>query len=309
MSLGAVWPEAEPKKCSFCQERVKYVGHVVSAQGIEADPEKCEKVRDWPRPTNPEEVRQYLGFCGYYRRFVANFSKVAKPLTDLMPTPVKGKKRKGKRTAEKKQPVKWVWGQKEEDAFQKLKDCLTSPPILGYADYSLPFELHTDASGSGCGAVLYQEQDGQKRVISYASRGLNKSERNYPAHKLEFLALKWAVTEKFHAYLYGHKFTVFTDNNPLTYVLTTAKLDATGHRWLAALASYDFDIRYRPGVNNADADALSRLPAVQQSQATNDSQHIPTESVRAVCKSSQPAAYVLGLALSLTVVDNSFGEP
>ena len=103
------------------------------------------------------------------------------------------------------------------------------------------------ASGDGLGAVLCQKQEDKVRVIAYASRALTKAERNYPAVKLEYLALKWEVTEKYHDYLWGHNFTVFTDNNPLTYVLTTAKLDATGHRWLAALAAYDFDIQYCPG--------------------------------------------------------------
>ena len=101
---------------------------------------------------------------------------------------------------------------------------------------------------------------GHKRVIAYASRGISKTEINYPARKLEFLALKWAITETFSDYLYGHKFVVYTDNIPLTYVLTTAKLDATGHRWLAAISSYDFSILYRPGKSNADADTLSRIP-------------------------------------------------
>jgi hypothetical protein len=96
--------------------------------------------------------------------------------------------------------------------------------------------------------------------VAYASRGLSKSEANYPAHKLEFLALKWAVTEKFADYVYGAHFTILTDNNPLTYILTTAKLDATGQRWLAALVNYDFDIKYKPGKNNQDADGLSRRP-------------------------------------------------
>lgn len=135
-----------------------------------------------------------------------------------------------------------------------------SPPILAYADFDQPFILHTDASSNGLGAVLYQRQNGEKRVIAYASRGLRNSERHYPAHKLEFLALKWAVTDKFHDYLYGNKFDVVTDNNPLTYVLTTAKLDATGHRWLAALSNFQFSIYYRKGTNNADADGLSRRP-------------------------------------------------
>lgn len=107
---------------------------------------------------------------------------------------------------------------------------------------------------------MYQKQEGKHHVIAYASRGLSKSERNYPAHKLEFLALKWAITEKFQYYLYGKKFTVITDNNPLTYILSTAKRDATGHRWVAA---FDFDILYRPGQNNSDAEALSRLPALE----------------------------------------------
>ena len=109
----------------------------------------------------------------------------------------------------------------------------------------------------GLGAVLYQLQGDKKRIIAYASRGLSKSEKNYSAHRLEFLALKWAVCEKFNDYLYGNKFTVFTDSNPLTYVLTTAKLDATGHRWLAALSAYNFDIRYRPGQSNADVVGMS----------------------------------------------------
>ena len=134
-----------------------------------------------------------------------------------------------------------------------------SPPIPAYADYSLPFKLHTDASGTGLVAVLYQEQDGKERVISFASRSLKPSEKNYPAHKLEFLSLKWAVSEKYHDYLYGATFEVITDNNPLTYVFTTAKLDATGQRWLAALSNYNCTIKYRSGKNNADEDGLSRL--------------------------------------------------
>ena len=109
-----------------------------------------------------------------------------------------------------------------------LKDRLTSAPVLGYLNFSTPFELYTDASFKGLWAVLYQEQDGIKRVIASASRDLSKSERNYPAHKFEFLALKWAITEKFSDYLTGQTFAVYTDNNRLTYVLTSAKLDATG---------------------------------------------------------------------------------
>ena len=135
-----------------------------------------------------------------------------------------------------------------------------STPILAYPDYQLPFILRTDSSSEGLGAVLYQNQEGKLRVIAYASRSVSKTESNYPAQKLEFLALKWAVCEKFREYLYGSRpFEIFTDNNPMTYVLTSAKLDACGQRWVAKLANYNFTIRYRSGQSNVEADALSRI--------------------------------------------------
>ena len=133
-------------------------------------------------------------------------------------------------------------------------------PILAYADFTKPFKLHTDACGTGLGAVLYQtREDGTEAVIAYASRSLNKAESHYPAHKLEFLTLKWAVVEKFHEYLYGSTFDVHTDNNLLTYILTTAKLDAASHHWVASLANYNFRLHYRSGKTNINADALSRV--------------------------------------------------
>lgn len=130
----------------------------------------------------------------------------------------------------------------------------SSAPVLAFADATKPYILHVDASLDGLGAVLSQEYSEGLRPVAFASRKLCQSEKNYPIHQLEFLALKWAVVDKFHDYLYGAKFTVRTDNNPLTYVLTTAKLNATGHRWLANLMTYDFDIKYKPGKENVDAD-------------------------------------------------------
>lgn len=133
---------------------------------------------------------------------------------------------------------------------------LSSSP--GFADPQLPYILHTDASTVGLGAALYQLQDDQLRAIAFASSGLSKSEMKYPAHKLEFLALKWAVTDKFSDYLYGSDFTVVTDSNPLTYILTSVKLNATSYRWLSSLSTYSFKLQYRAGKQNLDADALSR---------------------------------------------------
>ena len=135
------------------------------------------------------------------------------------------------------------WKEDCETAFQKLKGLCSEMPILAYANYKKPFHLHMDASKKGLWAILYQEQDdGMSIVIAYAGRTLSKLEKNYDAHKLEFLALKWAVTERFHEYLYGGNFEVFTNYNPLTYIMSTAKLDATSQRWVVSLADYNFKL-------------------------------------------------------------------
>ena len=133
------------------------------------------------------------------------------------------------------------WTTECQQAFEHLRHLCSQTPILASVNYKKPFKLHTDASENGLGAVLYQKEDGGADfVIAYASWTLSKSERNYDAHKLEFLALKWSVTERFHEYLSGGHFEVYTDNNPLTYILTTTKLDATGQRWVASLTNYNF---------------------------------------------------------------------
>jgi len=234
------------------QTRIQYLGHVVSDQGIECNPDMTKDLLTWPVPTSVKEIQRFIGFAGFYRRFVKNFAAIAKPLHELTGT-IKDKKGH-------KHPIKWEWTSRQQHAFDTLIKCLTSPPVLGYPDYSEPFELRTDASLNGLGAVLCQSPGGVFKVIAYASRGLKRCELNYSSNKLEFLALKWAVTKKFKDYLYGHKCVVVTDNNPLTYVLTTAKLDAVGHRWLAELSSFNLELVYKSGRTNIDADTLSRLP-------------------------------------------------
>ena len=163
-----------------------------------------------------------------------------------------------KNAGKKKTAIKW--DSRCQQAFDDLKKLCTMAPFLAYANFTKLFKLHTDACGTGFGAVLYQTQeDGTEAVIAYASRSLSKAESHYPAHKLEFPTLKWAVVEKFHKYLYGLTFDVHTDNNPLTYVLMTAKLDAASHCWVASLANYNFRLNYRAGKANIDADALLRV--------------------------------------------------
>lgn len=252
-------------KCKFFQTSVKYLGHIVSRNGVETDPEKTSALKTWPSPTNLKELRSFLGFSGYYRRFIQGYSKIVKPLTDL--TVGYPPLRKTKRPKEKnetyyhpKEPFKDRWTAACQSAFDEVVDRLTTAPVLGFANPTLPYILHTDASTTGLGAALYQEQDGLVRPIAFASRGLSHSEARYPAHKLEFLALKWSVTEKFSDYLYGNQFTVITDSNPLTYILTSAKLDATSYRWLSALSTFSFTLQYRAGKHNMDADGLSRRP-------------------------------------------------
>ena len=130
---------------------------------------------------------------------------------------------------------------------------------MAYADFAIPFKLHTSASVLGLGAVLYQVHKGVEKVISYTGRSLTLSETKYPFHKLEFLCLKWTITEQFHEYLYGDAFNNYTDNIPLTYVLMTAKLDARGYRWVTSLANSNFHLHYWSGKSNVRADALSQI--------------------------------------------------
>lgn len=241
----------QPKKCSLFQREVTYLGHVISEEGVATDPAKTAAVKEWPVPQTVRQVRSFLGFAGYYRRFIPAFSKIAMPLNALT-----------RNTAHDKRSTPVNWSDECQQAFDSLKEALLHAPILAYADFSLPFRLYTDASFEGLGAVLAQIQNGNERVIAYASRSLQPAERNdqnYSSFKLELLALKWAVTEKFKDYLYGSEFVVFTDNNPLVH-LETARLGAAEQRWAAQLANFRYTIKYRPGTQNKNADALSRIP-------------------------------------------------
>ncbi|XP_049909748.1 retrovirus-related Pol polyprotein from transposon 412 [Epinephelus moara] len=247
--------KAKLGKCLFFQKQVHYLGHVISGNGVSTDPSKVEAVANWPIPTTAPELRYFLGFASYYRWFVEGFAKLAAPLHKAVAACGNGKS--GRKTD---QQLLRCWTDKCHQSFAALKAKLTTTPVLAYADFALPFILEVDASHGGLGAVLSQVQAGKVRPIAYASRGLRPTERNmvnYSSMKLEFLALKWAMTEKFREYLLGNKCVVYTDNNPLSH-LSSAKLAATEQRWAAQLASFDFEIKYRSGRNNTNADALSR---------------------------------------------------
>ena len=154
-----------------------------------------------------------------------------------------------------------------EEAVQVLKEKITSAPVLVFPDFNKPFLLETDASKEGLGAVLLQKQDdGRYHPVAFGSRMLTPSEQNYHSSKLEFLALKWSITKHFKEYLAYAPFTVRMDNNPLTYVLTTPNMDATGHRCVGALTSYEFNLEYQKGADNAAADVLSRVPVWHETE-------------------------------------------
>ena len=245
------------EKCTFLRRRVTYLGHEVSGGGIAPDPQKIAVVQEWPVPQTVKELRTFLGFASYYRRFIESFAKIAGPLHQLVNNSLHELKVNKRLLC----PFKEKWNQECQEAFDILREKLTTAPVLGYADYTKPFIVETDASHDGLGAVLSQEQDGRRRVIAYASRRLRPPEKNmqnYSSRKLELLALKWAVTEKFRSYLLGTEFVVYTDNNPLSH-LQSAKLGAVEQRWAAELALFNFKMKYRPGRVNGKADALSRV--------------------------------------------------
>ena len=197
------------------KREVCFLGRIVSEQGYTMDPKGIEAVESLKdtKPTTIEEVRHLIGLLGYYRRYIPNFSRIAKPLYDLLNT-ANSTSPMGSKNGHLASSTKIHWTQKHQESLEKLIGFLTSPPIMAYPDYSESSVAHTDTSKDGLGAILYQKQDGKMRVISYPSRTLTPPEKNYHAHscKLEFLALKWEITEQFKDYLYYvPQFTVYAD--------------------------------------------------------------------------------------------------
>jgi len=236
----------KPSKCHFFQRRVAFLGHVVTAEGVATDPEKVKKVQDWPAPQDLHELRSALGLFSYYRRFIPNFSDVAKPLILL---------------TEKNQTFRW--GMAQQEAFDRLKQLFVEAPILAHPRADSDFILDTDASNEGIGAVLSQVQDGEERVIAFASRTLSKAERNYCITRRELLAVV-VFCEQFRHFLIGRKFQVRTDNSAVRY---WTKIQSAGYeplgqvaRWLVRLATFNFTIGHRAGRHHGNADSMSRRP-------------------------------------------------
>ena len=246
------------------------MGHVLSARGISTNPENVEKVWDWPAPTNAKEVHSFLGLASYYWRFIPKFAWMAHCLHKLVgPTATKPKTIRGQKAGEaaaKENPPEtkvFNWMLEHQQAFDGLKEALVTAPVLGYPDFNREFMLETDASLQGLGAVLsQQDQNGKLCVIAYASQSLHPSERsmcNYSSAKLEFLALKWAVTEKFCDYLLGSKVYAYTNSGLLAYV-REGKLGVLQIWWLSKLALFNFTIHYQTGRSSKATNASSTHP-------------------------------------------------
>ena len=222
----------KPSKCDMFKSEINYLAHHVSQKGVLPSKKNLESIAQCPPPDTYTKVKSFVGLVGHYRHFIKGFAKIAAPLYDLT---------SGDNKDQKSEHVDLF--PEALEAFDRLKAACLQAPILAFPDFNKPFLLEMDASGRGLGAVLSQKQeDGQYHPIAYASCVMNETEQRYDSNKQEFLTLKWVVTEQFHEYLspYGknrNEFVVRTDNNPLTYIFSSANLDAAGQHWVAHLAS------------------------------------------------------------------------
>ena len=268
----------KPSKCDVFKTEINYLAHHVSKNGVLPSKKNLKTIAECPPPDTYTKVKSFVGLVGHYRCFIKGFANITAPLYDLT-----SGENKDKKSEHLDLPPE------AHEAFDRLKAACLQAPILSFPDFSKPFLLETDASGKGLGAILSQKQShGRYHPIAYASHVLTETEQRYHSNKQEFLALKWAVTAQFHEYLflYGknrNEFVVCTDNNPLTYIFSTANLDAAGQRWVAHLASYNFSLEYQKCKDNTVADFLSRLDdGLPEGEVQEYLDEIPYPGVKAV---------------------------
>ena len=244
----------KPSKCRLLQREVLFLGHIVSADGVCPNPKLVESIHAWEPPKDRRGVQQFLGLCNYYRRFVPDFSGVAKPLTDLT-----------------SKATEFQWSEAAHQAFERLKVALSSAPLLSFPLPSGDYVLDTDASDVGVGAVLSQVQDGVERVIAFSSKKLNKQQRRYCVTRRELLAVVTFLRE-FRVYLLAQVFTIRTDHSSLTWLLRFKEPQGQLARWLEYIFQFKFQIVHRPGKKHGNADALSRAPTLYEVKGCDEYQ-------------------------------------
>ena len=240
--LTAVNLKLSTKKCNFFQSEVYLLGFRISAQGIGMDRRKLVNVIDFPQPKTGHDIMRYCGLINYFRMLLPNVSTIMAPLDSLR----------------NEKDITKLWNDKHQKAFDNLKKALLSDTVLSYPDINAPFSISCDASLTGIGAVLFQVIDGKTKYISFIAKSLSKSERNYSATKRELLALVFSL-KRFHKYVYGSAFTLFTDNKALTYIHTQRIANLMMISWMDTILQYDFKIVHLPGISNILPDTLSRL--------------------------------------------------
>ncbi len=242
---------AKPPKCTFGASEVKFLGHIISGDTIRADPAKLECVAAWAQPTGVREVRTFLGFANYFRRFIADFASVAAPLESLL-----------------RQGVRFSWGDQHQAAFDGLRTRLLSAPVLRLPDGRRPYRVETDASDTRVAAVLLQQHEGQWHPVAFLSRRLTGAEQRYTTSEREMLAAVWALGV-WRLYLFQH-FDIVTDNRTLAHLQSKPHLTKREANWVDFLAEFDFTIVHRRGSDNGAADALSRASTTMDEATTGD---------------------------------------
>ena len=232
----------KPSRCSLFQDECTFLGHTVVCEGTTCEKSKVEAVASWPVPTCVSEVRSFLGTASYYRKYIQGFADIASPLTNLT-----------------KKNQKFVWTEKCQSAFERLKEALVSAPILAYPTKEGRFVLDTDASATAIGAVLSQIQDGEEKVIAYANCALSSSRQNYCTTYRELYAVVRFV-KYFSHYLWGRPFLVRSDHSSLKWLKNFKQPEGIVARWIATLDTYDFQMEHRKGASHGNADGLSRIP-------------------------------------------------
>ena len=235
--------QLQPTKSVLCQKEIKYLGFIVSAEGVHPDLKKTEPIRNFPRPIDRKGVRKFLGIGSYYRCFIRNFARMAAPLQQLIPD-----------------NASFQWGAEQEEALESIKEALINATAMTHPQPGLPFIIDCDAAVQGLGAVLQQrDSEGRERPICFASRVLRSNERKWPITELEAFAVVWAL-ETFRVYIEGSPTLVRTDHSPLLWLRNHAGKSTRIARWVLRLQEFAFDLQHRAGRCNAVADALSRYP-------------------------------------------------